>query len=185
VSEEASIRRFEPRTSASIGSSRMENGSISPTPAADTTEPLVWAIDTRHLPMFWFPRDCPRGTFWAGPDTTESDVDRFLDGDRSRRVHSIEATWLDRMRAARVSAYRLPEPTFRPHATVGGYWVSTEAVQPLESVELGDLLGRHAAAGIELRIVPTIWPLWDRVIASTLEFSGSRLRNATPRERLR
>src|SRR5690349_5711786 len=24
-------------------------------------QPLVWAVDTRHAPMFWFPRDCPRG----------------------------------------------------------------------------------------------------------------------------
>lgn len=182
MSEEPSIRRFEPRRSTSIGSSRTRDGGIANTPAADTTEPLVWAIDTRHLPMFWFPRDCPRGTFWAGPATTEADVQRFLDGDRSRRVHAIEADWLEGMRAARVYAYRLPEATFRPHSSVGGYWVSAEAVAPLERVEFGDLLGRHAAAGIEMRIVPTIWPLWDRVVASTLEFSGSRLRNAQPRQ---
>ena len=43
---------------------------------------------------------------------------------------------------------------------------------------VGDLLDRHAAAGIELRIVPSIWPFWRRVTASTVEFSGSRLRNA-------
>jgi hypothetical protein len=41
----------------------------------------------------------------------------------------------------------------------------------------GDLVGQHADAGIELRIVPELWPLWERVIASTLEFSGIRLRN--------
>jgi hypothetical protein len=28
--------------------------------------PLVWAVDTRHAPMFWFPRDCPRGMHLAG-----------------------------------------------------------------------------------------------------------------------
>lgn len=29
------------------------------------TTPLVWAVDTRPAPLFWFPRDCPRGcTFW-------------------------------------------------------------------------------------------------------------------------
>ena len=45
---------------------------------------------------------------------------------------------------------------------------------------LGDLLERHAAAGIELRIVPDLSALWQRVIASTLEFSGIRLRNLNP-----
>ena len=42
-------------------------------------------------------------------------------------------------------------------------------------------LARHAAAGIELRITPSIWPLCDRIVRSTVEFSGSRLRNAGER----
>jgi hypothetical protein len=181
VSEEAAIVRFEPRSFSGHGLTRREDGSIVPMPKAEGGDPLVWAVDTRHLPMFWFPRDCPRGTFWARPETSDADVERFLDGDRARRVHAIESAWLGRVREARVFAYRMPEPTFRPHDTVGGYWVSTAALEPLERVALGDLLARHADARIELRIVPTIWPLWDRVIASTLEFSGMRLRNAGPR----
>jgi hypothetical protein len=43
-----------------------------------------------------------------------------------------------------------------------------------------ETFGRHAAARIPLRMVPNIWPLWDAVVASTLEFSGIRLRNARP-----
>lgn len=181
VSEDSAIARFEPRPSTAIGLTRREDGSVVPMPTGDTGEPLVWAVDTRHLPMYWFPRDCPRGTFWARPETTDADVEMFLDGDRSGRVHAVESAWLERIRVARVFAYRVPEATFRPHATVGGYWVSASAVKPIERVELSDLLTRHADAGIELRIVPSIWPLWDRVIASSLEFSGMRVRNAGPR----
>ncbi len=48
-----------------------------------------------------------------------------------------------------------------------------------DRVTLGDLVGRHAAAGIPLGMAPNIWPLWDAV-ASTLEFSGIRLRSARP-----
>ena len=162
VSEDDSIARFEPHRSA----------------AAESDEPLVWAVDTRHLPMFWFPRDCPRGTFWAGRATTAADADRLLAG--ATRVHAIEGAWLDRMREARVIAYRLSSDGFEPHREVGGYWISREAVELEELVELGDLLERHAAAGIELRIVANLWPLWHRVIASTVEFSGLRLRNAQP-----
>ena len=44
-------------------------------------------------------------------------------------------------------------------------------------LDLRDLLERHAAAGIELRIVPNLAAVWERVIASTLEYSGIRLRN--------
>jgi hypothetical protein len=82
------------------------------------------------------------------------------------------------VRRARVLAYRLPEEPFVAHPEVGGYSIAREPVEPLETVELGDLLRRHADAGIELRVVPNLWPLWSRVIESTLEFSGIRLRNA-------
>jgi hypothetical protein len=161
VSEDDSIRRFNPRAD----------------PGHDSPEALVWAIDDEHVPAYWFPRDLPRGTFWAGESTTDEDVERFLRGDRSRRVHAIESSWLGALREARVFAYRLPEKAFVPYGRAAGYWVSREAVEPLECVELGDLLARHADAGIELRIVPELGALWERVIASTLEFSGIRLRN--------
>jgi hypothetical protein len=163
VSEDASITEFRPHGASS----------------AESDEPLVWAIDTRHLPLFWFPRECPRGTFWAGPDTTSDDAEQFLLG-ASQRVHAVESGWLGAIREARVLAYRLPEESFEPHPAVGGYWLSREAVAPLELVELGDLIARHAEAAIELRLVPSLAPLWQRVIASTLEFSGIRLRNADP-----
>ena len=139
-------------------------------------EPLVWAIDTRHLPLYWFPRDCPRATFWATSGTSDDDVERFLDGDRARRVHVIDATWAERMRTTRVYAYRMPEAPFEPWDR---FWISRETVEPLELVELGDLIALHANAGIELRLVPELLPLWDDVVDSTLDFSGIRLRNAT------
>ena len=163
VSEDDSIRVFRPHRA----------------PTALTDEPLVWAVDTRHLPLFWFPRDCPRCTFWARDATSDADVERFV-GDRARRVHAIETGWLDAMRTARIVAYRLPEEPFERHPEVGGYWVSGEEVEALELVEIGDLLVRHTAAEIELRIEPNLWPLWNRVTASTLEFSGIRLANARP-----
>jgi hypothetical protein len=161
MSEDDSIRRFEPRAN----------------PEHDSPEPLVWAIDTEHAPAFWFPRECPRGTFWAGTTTDHDDVERFLTSERSRRVHAIQSDWLDAVRSARVFAYRLPTATFKPYDRAAGYWVSPKPVEPMEVVELGDLLARHAEAGIELRIVPKLRPLWKQVIASTLEFSGIRLRN--------
>lgn len=165
VSEDPTIARFAPHRA----------------PTALTDEPLVWAIDTRHLPLYWFPRQCPRCTFWAGPRTADADADRFLGGARDRRVHVIEDGWLDRVRAARLQLYRLPAESFREDPEVAGYWVSRVAVEPLERRAIDDLVGRHEAAGIALRTVPNLWPLWDAVVDSTLEFSGMRLRDALPR----
>jgi hypothetical protein len=144
---------------------------------AAVDEPLVWAIDTRHLPLYWFPRDCPRGTFWAGPSTIDADVERFL-GDRLARVHAVEPPWDGHMRATPLYAYRLRADGFEQYEPAGGYWISRATAEPLEVQRLGDLVELHRAAGIELRVVPRLLDLWADVIASTLEFSGMRLRNA-------
>ena len=149
------------------------------TPASPAAPAAVWAVDTRHAPLYWFPRDCPRGCIWPVSTTTAADRERFFGQSAATRIHVIESAWLDRMRACRLYAYRLPRPPFRLHET-GGYWVSSEAVEALERTETGDLLARHAVAGIELRVTTSLWPFWRRVITSTVEFSGIRLRNAAP-----
>jgi hypothetical protein len=138
-------------------------------------EPLVWAVDTHYQWLYWFPRDCPRACWEANEDTTAEDVARWLDGDRARRIAVIESMWLERMRTAKVYAYRLPHETFEPWDK---FFVSRETVVPLELVELGDLLVRHAAPPNELRVESALYPLWDEVISTTLDFSGIRLRNA-------
>jgi Family of unknown function (DUF6886) len=162
-SEDPSLGRFLPRA-----------------PQADPgATPLVWAVDTRHAPTFWFPRDCPRGCIWPVSTTTGEDSERFFGQSDSSRVHVIEAGWLDRVRDCRLFAYRLPTETFLPHE-VGGYWVSEQPADAIEQVVIDDLLGQTARARIELRITPSIWPFWRRVVNSTVEFSGSRLRNAAP-----
>jgi hypothetical protein len=160
VSEDDSIRRFEPHHR----------------PDHSLDEPLVWAVDTRHLPLYWFPRECPRATFWATSGTTDDDVVRFLRGERTRRVHVVEPAWLDALRTTRVVAYRLPEETFERWDR---FWVSRSGVAPLERVELGNLVKRHDEAKIELRTDDDLLASWDAVVASTLDFSGIRLRNAS------
>jgi hypothetical protein len=160
VSEDAAISRFEPHHR----------------PGHELDEKLVWAVDTRHVPLYWFPRECPRATFWSCSTTNDEDIVRFLEGDRTRRVHVVEPAWLDAMRTARVVAYRLPAETFERWDR---FWISRLAVEPLDVVELGDLVDRHSRAGIELRVDDDLPALWDRVIASTLDFSGIRLRNAS------
>ena len=162
VSEDPGLGRFEPHVAAT----------------AAEQEPLVWAVDTRHLPLYWFPRDCPRGTFWAHSGSDPEDVRRLL-GDAAR-VHVVEEAWLPRLREVHLFAYRFPEEPFAPHPDVGGYWVAREPVEAVEMVALGEPVPLHEEAGIELRVLPSLWPLWNEVAGSTLEFSGIRLRNAEP-----
>ena len=137
----------------------------------------VWAIDDPHSWLYWFPRDCPRACFWAVGQTTDDDVERWLDGDRDRRVAVIETPWLERVRDATLYAYRMPPEPFDV-VEDGRFYIASTPVDAIERVEVGDLLARHAAAGVELRIAATLYPLWDKVTETTLDFSGIRLRNA-------
>ena len=142
--------------------------------------PLVWTVDEEHAPGFWFPRQCPRACCWSiGKKLTK--IGATLLG-ANTRMHAIENGWLERMRTCKVYVYRFDPAPFTIHQVPeAGYWATTETVTPLSVELIGDLLALHAKADIELRIVPNLWPVIDAIIASGLEFSISRSKNALPR----
>lgn len=144
--------------------------------------PLVWAIDAEHAPLYYFPRDCPRVAYWALPDSTAGDIERFLGLTAAHMVIAIEGCWLARLRETKLYVYHLPASTF---ASAGeregpGYYVSRAPVTPAQIEPAGDLLNRLVAAGVELRVTPSLWPLWNVLKTSSLHWSGIRLRNAAP-----
>jgi hypothetical protein len=165
-SEDPSISIFTPHVAAT----------------AQESEPYVWAVDFDQAPSYWFPRDCPRVLTWASAGTTTLDRERFLGA--SSRVHAIEYAWLDKLLSIVVFAYRFDKSQFVPYGTPEPHaHVSRATLLPLGPPEhVGALLEAHAAAGIELRLLPNLWPYWTQVMRSTLGFSGIRLRNAQPRE---
>jgi hypothetical protein len=162
-SEDPRITSFEPRVAPS---------------SARRGEHLVWAIDEQRQVMYFFPRDCPRACFWPGEHTTDADRARFCAGVESRMVIAIEAVWLDRIRSAALYRYTMPEESFEPGDESAGHWVSRETVTPLAVEPIDDLLGAIVAEGGELRIMTSLIALWRDVFSSTLQFSGTRLRNA-------
>jgi hypothetical protein len=141
-------------------------------------EKYVWAIDDWHAPMYFFPRDCPRACFWAGPQTSTEDRERWFGHVRARMVIAIESAWLERVRTVPLYRYTMPDEQFEIMDDSAGHWVARETVTPLSVEPVGDLLTALVGAGVELRITPALMPLWGCVIRSTLDFSGTRLRNA-------
>lgn len=142
--------------------------------------PCVWAIDEAYAPLYWFPRDCPRITFWADKGTSEADRERFLGLGTAKRVHAIESVWLEKVRTCKLYVYSFDANPFERYPEACGYHVAYTEVVPLRCERVGDLLERHAEAGIELRLTPSLWPLQRAVAASSLQFSMCRMRNAQP-----
>lgn len=166
-SEDPTIERFQPHHAATARDERA----------------LVWAVEHRRAPDYWFPRQCPRAMAWTTPTTTPEDADRILGPGGGDRVHAVEHRWLRRVAEAQVFVYRLPAETFSPvDASADPHAVVSEvAVEPLGPPEpLGDLLSLHGSAGIQLRVLPALGDFWREVVRSTLGSSGIRLGNAVP-----
>ena len=157
-SEDSSIRRFVPHVP------RTNPGH----------EPGVWAIDADHAPVYWFPRDCPRGSVWANDDEQRAVMGARFQTSASR-VQATELAWLDRMRRTQLYVYELDRGAFEEWPAAEGQWISHDVVEPLTVRPAGDLLDLHAMAGIELRFVPDLRTFWAAVLSSGLPFSGVRL----------
>ena len=152
---------------------------------AQQPEPYVWAVDAQNSPSYWFPRQCPRAMAWLTSATTDEDRDGVLGPGGGDRVHAVEYGWLEAIRTVQLYAYRFDAADFRPFGLYTSAWVCEHEVRPLGPAEpVGDLLELHEAAGIQLRVLPNLWTFWDAVTASTLGFSGIRLRNARSRSAL-
>ncbi len=161
VSEEPGIERFDPRPSPSAGGA------------------VVWAVNRERLRNYLLPRECPRVTFFAGPNASAMDVERFLGA--SPAVIAVEAAWLDRIQATRLFVYSLPESTFECVDECAGYYHSKQSVTPTKVEIIDDLPAAIIATGAELRPVPSLWPLHDAILKSTLSYSIIRMCNAAAR----
>ena len=157
ISEDSGIAEFVPRRSKY------------------TEYPVVWAIDAARLRNYLVPRDCPRVTYSAGPQTTEADRERFLGS--SAAILAVEATWWPRIRSCRLYSYRLPLETFELMDEDAGYFVSRDSVRPLEVEVIDDPITALLVRQVELRVLPDLGSLRAAVVASSLRFSIIRMEN--------
>jgi hypothetical protein len=168
VSEESGIASFEPRPV--------------PSPDSGVTGEAVWAVDEAHLPNFILPRDCPRVTYGIGTRTSEEDRTRFFAHSTARRIVAVEAKWAPAILSCTLFLYEMPTMSFELALEDAGFYIARAAVVPTAVTEVRDAIGEMLRREVELRFLPELWPLNDAVIASTLEFSNIRMRNAAPRK---
>jgi hypothetical protein len=165
VSEEPGMEVFHPRAVPSLD--------------ASVTGEAVWAIDEDHLPNYLTPRDCPRVTFRAGPQTSPQDIAGYFDHTQARRMIVMEQRWRPKFTDTVLYIYEMPPETFEPVDASAGYYVSRVALVPLGVHQIRDPALEIAKRGYEIRFVPDLWPIRDGVVKSTLDYSILRMRNAT------
>ena len=167
-SDRLDIARFDPRPP--------------PSASSGVTENVVWAVGERLRHNYLLPRDCPRVTFYAGPQSAPADVAHFMGQSSATYIVAIETRWMPALRHGRLYQYELPPNTFLPVDAGAGYYISREPVVPTSVTAIDDLLGALLALDVELRVMPSLWKLNDAVVASTLQFSCIRMRNAAARD---
>lgn len=127
-------------------------------------ERYVWADDEWHQFRYWFPRECPRATWWAKDQ-------------QSRPTVAIQWDWLDTFLTTTLYAYTFDGTTFT-NSPEGGGWITEETITPRDVSPVGELFAKHREAGNEFRIVADLWALWLDVIERPgIDFSGIRLKN--------
>lgn len=167
-SEEAHIIVFKPRLSETY----------------PHLEPAVWAIDEDHSLHYFFPRDCPRVIYWKAEWTKEEDLRSFFGGTNVGKIIVVENEWLDRIRNVELYKYTFPEETFTlfEEAKTAGYYISHQEIVPSKVERIDDVIGHLLSKNIELRFTPNLYPIRNKVISSTVDFSIIRFRNARPAE---
>jgi Family of unknown function (DUF6886) len=159
VSETPGLTRFEPR--------------------ADTSgRRVVWAIGASRLHNYLLPRDCPRITYYAAATTTAEDRSEFFSAAARESVIAIERDWLEAVATTPLYVYEFEPQSFTLDDTIAAYYVTAQNVVPIGCQHVPSPLQALLARPIELRVLSSLLPLRDRVIASSLGFSIIRLRNA-------
>ncbi|WLD93237.1 DUF6886 family protein [Alkalihalobacillus sp. AL-G] len=139
-------------------------------------QPVVWAIDKEHAPLYYFPRDCPRIAIWRGNETSELDMNRFQVN--IRMVITIEKRWLQALEKTIIHEYSFAGKTFQCFDENAGYYISQESVEPIEVTMIDNLPEKLLESNVELRLVNSLKSLRDDVLESSLAYSMIRMRNA-------
>jgi hypothetical protein len=166
ISDKPGIKRFEPR----------------PAPSKSVKQKglTVWAIDYEHLHNYLLPRDCPRVTFFASPNSDPKDVDKLMGESSAKYVVAVETRWLSQIQKQCLYQYEFNSEGFSLVDEIAGYWISRKPVIPIAETKIDNILAALTEHDIELRIMPSLWKLREAVINSTLGYSVIRMHKAQP-----
>ncbi|MGO4294015.1 DUF6886 family protein [Chitinophaga sp. RAB17] len=164
ISEDPRIKIFEPRPASFYPKHVLRHA--------------VFAISGQLLHNYLLPRNCPRVTFYAGPDTTEKDRIRFMGNSTATYVVAVESAWLRHIQQAIIYCYEFPPDTFSLFDQCAGYYVSLVPVTPVSVRPIYNVMAEMLQQNVELRFMPSLTGLADAVKYSTLNFSLIRMQYA-------
>lgn len=161
-SEDKSITKFIPRKTTSY----------------PDLNPVVWAIDQKRSPLYFFPRDCPRIAYWPVNMSSQEDRQNYYKQTNARMVITIENRWFEPMQNTKLYVYSFEENLFSCFDEGAGYYISRNPIKPVSLELLENLVNCLRLENVELRLTPSLEPLSKWLPKSSLHFSMIRMRNA-------
>ncbi|TVX94663.1 hypothetical protein FPZ44_09290 [Paenibacillus agilis] len=155
-SEEDHIERFKPRVKA--------NRTDMP--------PVVWAIDDEHQFMFFFPRNCPRIVYRKSQQVQEQDEAKFFGNTAANTIITVETHWYSRIINTTLYRYEFPTESFILFDETAGYYISREAVKPINKIAINNGLERLMDMNVEVRFTPNLYPVRDQLLESSIDDFG-------------
>jgi len=152
----------------------------SPSEIKGVDRDVVFAITERLLHNYLLPRDCPRVTYYAKPDSLQSDIEKFFGQTTAEFVIVVENNWHDSIQNTTVYCYEFSPENFLLVDEGAGYYVSYEPVSPIKGSPMLNPISELLKRNVELRFTPKLWLLADQIIKSSLQYSLIRMRNALP-----
>jgi hypothetical protein len=164
ISDNPRVRLFEPLPAPYYVNIIMEN--------------VVFAISDKMLHNYLLPRNCPRVTFYAGPETSETDKRKFLGTSTAGYVICVESGWLTEIQRTTLYRYEFLPETFTLFDECAGYYISQSPVIPVSAKPVYNLMEELLKRNVELRFMPSITELGKLIQQSTLNYSLIRMQYA-------
>jgi hypothetical protein len=119
-------------------------------------EPVVYAIDAWHSPLYLLPRACPRIGIWPIADTSDEDAERFRQQTSARMLLFVDASFETAWREGTLFRYEMDSRDGFIDTGDHGVWISRQPVVPLGLVRLTDLPAELECADVEVRVVESL-----------------------------
>ena len=164
ISDNPRIQVFEPRIAS------FHPGVI--------TEKVVFAINNKLLHNYLLPRNCPRVTFYASPQTSEGDKRKFLRTSTAEHVVCVESGWLLAIQRGTLFCYEFSPRTFSLIDECAGYYISHSPVEPISVRPIYNIMEELLKRNVELRFMPSIIEIGELIKKTTMNFSLIRMHHA-------
>ena len=139
---------------------------------------LVWAIKEEKLSNFLTPRNCPRVGYHMNDKVSDETREKFFSSGESNSCLIIEDIWVEAVLKTTLYIYEFDVSDFYLQDEAAGYYVSQKTQKPIDKIVIHNILDELMKRNVEVRIVPSLESISNKVRQSKLDWSLCKMKYA-------